>query len=91
MTMKTRAMHLVRNTVLLAAAIVVFGCRAPLHEKMINMNDSTQVVKTVKKEKTAISSDTIPQKIEKKTEIQQDKRKHFPFAPEKDYDPGGFN
>lgn len=89
--MKTRAMHPARNTVLLATAIVVFGCRAPLHEKMVNMNDSTQVVaRVVKKDKIAISLDTIPQKIEKKAEIKQDKTKHFPFPPEDEYKSSGY-
>lgn len=66
--MKTRAMHPVRNTVLLAAAIAVFGCRAPLHERVVSMNDSTKVVQVVKRDmgKAVISSDTIPQKVEKK-------------------------
>ena len=91
--METRAIYPAIKTIVLATAIVVFGCRSPLHEKAVIMNDSTQVANAVKKgvNKAVISPDTIPQKIEKKAEIQQTKRKHFDLAPEKKYEPAEFD
>ncbi len=87
------AMRPMKAAVVLAAAMAVFGCKEPMHEKAICMNDSTRVAQVAMKEvaKPAISSDTIPKKVEKKAESPQTKRKHFDLLPEKDYAPARFD